>query len=418
MMILPLALVFSLAQAPAAKAPTAPTPPVPAQVESFADLFRQGKIARDFRLRYEHVDDAAFTQNADAFTLRSRAGFRTAAMSNWSAYAEIESVYALREDYNSTANRRTQFPIIADPEGTEFNQVYLAYGFNTSTQAILGRQRINYDNQRFFGSVNFRQNEQTFDALTFNHAQNGYAIKLAYLDEAHRIFGNSNPNQLLRQLDLSAILVNASHQFQPSAGPAFAGNTLSAYSYFVENESQPLSSSKTLGLRYAAGMPFGERKRFFYNLEYAKQSDYQGGSALIDADYSLAELGLSFDGGRYTFKAAQETLGGDGRNAFQTPFATLHAFNGWADRFLITPNIGLRDRYLDAAAKFGPGILSANFHRFDSDIAQSKLGSEIGVQYFYQFDDRINVTLKGANYRADSFSKDVVKTWFFVDYKY
>jgi hypothetical protein len=419
-MMLPLAVLLCMAQVPAPKslaAPPAP-PPVPTAVENFGDLLRKGKFARDFRLRYEHVDDDGFAQNGDAFTLRSRTGFRTAALSNWSAYAEIESVFALREDYNSTANRRTQFPTIADPEGTEFNQVYVAYGFNTATQAILGRQRINYDNQRFFGSVNFRQNEQTFDALTLNHAHNGYAIKLAYLDKVHRVFGNNNPNPLLRQLDLDALLVNGSYQFQSSAGAALAGSVFSVYSYFVKNQSQPVSSNKTLGLRYAAGLPFGVRNRFFYNVEYAKQSDYRGGSALIDADYTLAELGLSFDGGRYTVKVAQETLGGDGRNAFQTPFATLHAFNGWADRFLVTPNTGLRDRYLDAAAKFGPGILSANFHRFDADHASAKLGSEVGVQYLYPFNDEINVTFKGANFRADSFAKDVVKTWLFVDYKY
>jgi Alginate export len=398
---------------PAATAAPAPPP----SVDSLADMFRKGVFTSDYRLRYEQVDDDGFAETGDAFTLRSRNGFRTAALANWSAYAEIESVYALRENYNSTANRRTQYPTVADPEGSEFNQAYVAYGFNTPTQAILGRQRIAYDNQRFFGNVGFRQNEQTFDALTFNHVRNGYGIKLAYLDEVHRVFGNSNPNPLLRQLDLSAFLLNGSYQFQPSAGRGLAGNTISVYSYFVENQDQPLTSNRIVGMRYAGGVPVAATHRFFYTAEYAQQDDYESGSALIDADYRLLELGISFNSGRFSIKAAQEMLGGDGSYAFQTPFATLHAFNGWADRFLITPNTGLVDRYLEASAKLPHGALTAQFHHYQADSNNLDYGDELGLQYVHQLNDRFNFTVKWADYRADGFGRNATKTWLFVDYK-
>src|ERR1035438_4740700 len=36
---------------------------------------------------------------------------------------------------------------------------------------------------------------------------------------------------------------------------------------------------------------------------------------------------------------------GKGRTGFQTPLATLHAFNGWDDVFLTTPADGLQDIY-------------------------------------------------------------------------
>jgi hypothetical protein len=395
-----------------------PGPPKPVEVQNVRDWLTQGKFGLDYRLRYEEVDDDSFAQDAKALSLRMRHGFRTASLNQWSGYLETESVFALKEDYNSTANRRTQFPVVVDPDGSEINQAYLAYGFNTPTQVIVGRQRIAYDNQRFFGTVGFRQNEQTFDAVSTVLARNAFSFKAAYLDEVHRIFGNSNPNPILRQQDLDALLLNVAYTAPATAEKALAGGVLSGYGYFVKNQDLPLSSSRTIGLRYVGGMPFGEAKRFTYTAEYAQQDDYRGGSDAIDAYYSLIELGLVLQGGRYSIRAAQETLSGDGRYAFQTPFASGHAFNGWADRFLTTPNPGLRDRYLDAGVKIGPGNLSAQWHIYDADQGNARLGKEYGFQYAYQFNDRLFFTLKAANYSADSFSTDSKKFWLFADYRY
>jgi hypothetical protein len=393
-------------------------PPQPIEAQSLSEWLSQGRFGLDYRLRYEFVEDDSFRRDAQALSLRMRHGFRTASFNQWSAYLESESVFALKEDYNSTANRRSQFPVVVDPDGSEINQAYMAYGFNTPTQMILGRQRIAYDNQRFFGNVGFRQNEQTFDAASVALTRNAISVKAAYLDQVHRIFGNSNPNPLLRQQELDAVLLNIAYTAPATAGKALAGGVLSSYGYFVKNQDVPLSSSRTLGMRYSGGLAVGDAKRFTYTAEYAQQDDYRGGSSVIDAYYSLIELGLVFDGGRYSIRGAQETLSGNGRYGFQTPFASGHIFNGWADRFLVTPTTGLRDRYLDASAKIGPGVLSAQWHVFDADQGDARYGKEHGLQYAYQFNDRLFFTLKAANYAADSFLSDSKKLWLFADYRY
>ena len=41
--------------------------------------------------------------------------------------------------------------------------------------------------------------------------------------------------------------------------------------------------------------------------------------------------------------------------ALQTPLATLHKFNGWADLFLTTPNAGLEDAYCLELRRTGIG---------------------------------------------------------------
>jgi hypothetical protein len=52
-------------------------------------------------------------------------------------------------------------------------------------------------------------------------------------------------------------------------------------------------------------------------------------------DYFLGELNASMAG----FKAAigDEIMQGNGTVGFATPLATLHLFEGWADKFLTTP---------------------------------------------------------------------------------
>ncbi len=66
-------------------------------------------------------------------------------------------------------------------------------------------------------------------------------------------------------------------------------------------------------------------------------------------DVALAVKGIG------TLGVGYELLGSDdGVAAFQTPLATLHKFNGFADQFLVTPAGGLQDIYFYAKAGFLP----------------------------------------------------------------
>ena len=119
----------------------------------------------DLRYRYENVDDDAKNRTASANTLRSRLTLATAAWNGVSGLAEVDNVWDFESDnYNSTENGNTQYPVIADPTGTDLNQVWLKYD-GGKYDGTLGRQRILHGNQRFVGGVAWRQNEQTYDAF-------------------------------------------------------------------------------------------------------------------------------------------------------------------------------------------------------------------------------------------------------------
>ena len=363
--------------------------------------------ALDVRYRYEYVDDEARPLAAHAQTARARFGIATPTWHGFSAYADLEHVEALDERYDSTANGRTRYAVVSDPEATELNQAFVAWKPVAGTALVLGRQRIAFDNQRHFGNVGFRQNEQTFDAFRAERAFGATTIRYAWLDEVHRIFGDDHPNPLSAEQDLSAHLVNASR--------TFAGGTLVGYGYFVENEDLPATSTRTLGVRYAGARPW-RATTLGYTLEAAAQSDYADAPSPGTAPYLLAEVSLAANG--VTTRFGYESLGEDGGRAFQTPFATLHAFNGWADRFLVTPTDGLVDRYLAVGGKAGAYNLAANVHDYRADRGDARYGREFGASIGRTFGTHVDAELKAARYSADAFSRDATKVWLAVTLKY
>ena len=116
------------------------------------------KVNVSFRARYEGVQQDGIEGNAAALTLKSRMTVKTGAFNGFSTGVEVDNVTALVNNYNSTRNGETEYPVVADPEGTDVNQAYLKYSGDKLT-TIAGRQRILHNNQRFVGGVGWRQNE-------------------------------------------------------------------------------------------------------------------------------------------------------------------------------------------------------------------------------------------------------------------
>lgn len=393
------ALACANAQAQSAPAATASNP--------WALSF--GTLSLDSRVRYESVDDEGLARTADALTWRNRLGFRTRSWRGFSAFVEAEDVRALDNNYpTATAVGNTQ-PVISDPEGTEWNQALLAYDGGSGIKVQLGRQRLLFDNQRFFGNVGWRQNEQTFDAALLNWTlPNKGLLDVVWLDGVHRIFGHSHPNAALREWDLNAPLI---HYAQP-----IPTGSVSAYAYFVENETQPLTSARTVGVRYSGKYPAFTNWQWSGTAEYARQSDWADAVDRADQDYRLLEAGL-ISPKAHSFKVGWEVLSGDGRFAFQTPFATLHAFNGWADRFLTTPVNGLDDLYVSWTGPCHKLTCAVALHRFESDRLNVDLGKELDVSASYAFTPRLSGTVKLAAFQDADTLADVSKFWLGLEYK-
>ena len=60
--------------------------------------------------------------------------------------------------------------------------------------------------------------------------------------------------------------------------------------------------------------------------------------------------------------------------AFRTPLATLHKFQGWSDKFLVTPNAGLRDTYIGVKGKVQGIGWKLSWHDFGADEGGADFG--------------------------------------------
>lgn len=369
----------------------------------------------DIRYRLELVDRDGLPENATASTLRVRAGVKLGEWNGFSAQVEGEAIARIGpEDYNDTVNGRTAFPVVADPSDILLNQAFVRWRPDPVVEATVGRQAVNVENQRWIGSVGWRQNDQTLDAgrVTLKPAK-GLALDYLYAWRVNRVFGPDSPQGIWHDTNI--------HGARAAYDISGIG-TISAYGYWLDVPASPASSSKTMGVRLSGAQPVGQGPKLLYTAEYARQSDQANNPADLKLDYLLVEPGIAVSG--FTLKGGFERLEGNGQAGLQTPLATLHAFNGWADKFLSTPGNGLRDLYADAAYKFGEGsalkglTLRAVYHDFDSTKGNLDYGTEWNAQVGYPLNKRINLLAKFASYRSDGFGTDTRKAWFQVEAKF
>ncbi len=88
----------------------------------------------------------------------------------------------------------------------------------------------------------------------------------------------------------------------------------------------------------------------------------------------------------FSFDIGAEVLGGDTLpgKSFRTPLATLHKFQGWADKFLTTPAAGIEDQYLKFGYKKGAAGFHVMYHRFEAEAVTMDYGSELDLSLSYK----------------------------------
>ena len=392
-----------------------------------ATAITSGKVTIAGRYRYEQVnvdeqlevdEEPLEHDTAHASTLRLRLNYRTGQWNGWSAFAEYDHVFhVLLDDFNShggtSPSKVGEYPIVADPSGSDLNQLYFDFSPSEDWKLRFGRQRILLDNQRFVGGVGWRQNEQTYDAFTLNtKAISKTALSFSYLNQVRRIFGQSVP---AGKAALDGFLLNAKISVSD-------GFSITPYYYLLDYKDASYlgSSTATAGLRLAGSIKAGAGKVTLLG-EFATQSDAGDSPLNYDADYAHVNGMWTMDSG-FAVGLGFESLGADSSagQSFRTPLATAHAFNGWADMFLTTPGSGIDDSYLTVKYKAGKWNLTGVYHDFSSETGGSDYGKEFDVVAGRSFGERYGLLLKGAFFSADSESSydDVDKFWIMLTASY
>lgn len=403
------------------------------------DAIRNGKSLSSLRLRYEHVDQEGLN-NANALTLRTLLGWQTAPINGISLTAQLIDVSKLQDHFNdgtphsgpiyaySNEPGQAGFAKIVDPSYTGVNQLYVGVSAIPDTSIKLGRQQVNLDNVRFIGDIAFRQVMQVFDGVSvLNKSVSNTEIYLAHFEALRQI-------NTKRRSDGALDIANVKYRFSPT-------ESLTGYGYFSRFEDLGFGkawlgtdaadqSNRTLGVRLDGAHQVNGDWKMLYTAEYARQHDYAGGDSRIDAHYYKLGAGAGY--GNFSLRADQELLSSnDGKYAFQTPFGTNHLFQGWVDKFLVTPKQGIRDTFITATYQYGNLGFFADYHWIHADERFAKSGGGYGDTYgkewnaavSYQYSKQISTKIEYGRFsERDPYAagriKDTEKVWFTASYSF
>lgn len=378
-----------------------------AQVRSLEAVLARGKVSGQFNLRYEGVSEDNALDDAQALTLRSAIKYSTATLSGFSGVVELEDVHQIGlDDYSVpvTGFNPGRYSVISDPETTELNQAYVQYA-QGGFLARLGRQDIRYDDQRMIGAVPWRQDYQSFDALTLEYKQDAasrWSLGYYYIGQRERIFAEE------------ADIDSKDHVLRGVVATPLG--TLTAYGLLLEEDIALNNALDTWGLRLTGSKRLLGKYDASWLAEYAIQ-DYERGAATHDTDFLHLEGGVVLHG--FTTRLGLEVLGSDGgAYGFATPLATLHAFQGWADQFLATPAQGIEDWYFHVSHALAGGTATFVYHDYSADYATpgvDDLGKEYNLQWVRPLRNNYQLGLKFADYRQGDLAvksdKQILWTW-------
>ncbi len=387
------------------------------QVEDGYTFFNNVKAKGEIRARYAFVDTDNTVDNASALTNRLMLGISANlfGVDGLSTYLEATNVIGSGDYWdlsNGDISDKGVYNVVADPSQTRITQAYVDYAFG-KTLLRAGRQGVNLDNQRFVGTVNWRQMPQTYDAVAIiDNSIENLNLLAAYVWQVNTIFDSDTVKPVGDNFDTGSVLLHASYKIMDAL-------TLTGYAYMLED------IHDTYGIAATGKFGLGAGTSLSYRAEYASQTDPSfedlTKNKTADADYYNIEATLNMSG--FLVGAKYEVLGaGSGEDAaFSTPLSTLHAHNGWADMFLGTPDDGLVDlNGMIGYKSKGLGVAKVIYHDFSSDKGNTDYGTEIDLLYKNKISavKGLSGMLKASLYSADTHGVDTTKYWVMLDYKF
>lgn len=351
------------------------------------------------RIRSFGIQEDNARSDASAITSRLQAGFQWTVSDHWALLVDGEAIENFGGSFDDTVTGDSRYSLEPDPEGGELNRAQLTYTGIRNSTVTLGRQRLFYGQGRYFDYAGWRQNEQTYDAIAVNvKGEDRWSIDAGYIDKVHTFLGD----------DWAMTAPYMSVGFSE-----LVPGELTLYTHFFGFDDTPAISHRNLGVRYQrAGKLRG--LAWSVHLELARQGSWRDGTNVESVDYIRTEAVATLRGIDVT--VGRELLGGSGSYGFQAPFGAAHAYNGWTDQFLITPDAGLDDRYIGLSGALFGANATLRYHRFHADAGGASYGSEIEAELTRELGANWNLGAKYARYSADSFSVDTDKFWAFVSY--
>jgi len=370
------------------------------------------------RSRYAYVDAEP---NGQAASLLLRATLDSSWGSLLKTELEVDHIATAFKDDHSDGVRLNEQPLIPDPPSTEINQAWIAFDADEFF-LTLGRQRINWDNQRFIGGNAFWQNEQTFDAVTSklkiaSNSQFAYAyianVNRIYGDDADKHNAGSEPVYGSPEWRPTSLLGDHEHQSHLARleWNEWDYTRVVAYRLHIDNRDMPSASNNTIGASYSVNYK-QDAIKYRVQAEAARQHRVELG--INGLAYYALDLGLGI--GTYELSSRYELLDAKEGAAFITPLGSNHDFEGWADVIENTPATGVRDVSVAFLWRASPVRLETAYHFFSQAQSNVDIGREWDLDIAYKPARKHKISLRFAHFDPDNNSGSVEKV--FVDYSY
>ncbi|WP_250434401.1 alginate export family protein [Hanstruepera flava] len=290
---------------------------------------------------------------------------------------------------------------LSDRNGTTVHEAWAEAILSPKLSVKLGRQEINYDDQRIFGSVDWAQQARSHDAMvtTFNpNEKHQLDLGLALSAESESLFeldydvANYKNFQYLwyhgvfGDVGLSFLFLNGGFAFD-------------------NNGNQEVDYNQTIGSRATfAKSKFKADVSLYFQTGKIMQTDLSAYNVAANLHYGFAKnfsasLGAEILSGT-DMDATDNTL-----RSFNPWFGTNHKFNGLMDYFYVGNHInsvGLVDLYATFAfkkdklmAKLIPHFFSSAANVVDNTgkVMDNALGTEIDFVFGYSYSNNINLQL-------------------------
>ncbi|WP_276392170.1 alginate export family protein [Eudoraea chungangensis] len=283
----------------------------------------------------------------------------------------------------------------ADNNGLGLFQAWGEILFSNEMSLRLGRQAVDLDDQRIFGSVAWAQQARSHDMALFKYQKNNHSLQLG---AAYNQDGESNTGNLLTvQNTYKTLQYGWYHRNWDKLAASFLFlNNGQQYTDTINADNNTTRFSQTLGTHLKSN---NQKLGWWANLYYQFGNDVN--SNRISA-YLIALEGSYKLNPKFSVLLGGEVLSGndggaptDGKNkAFAPLYGTNHKFNGLMDYFYVgnhANNVGLFDLYLGANIGLGEkSSLYARIHNFSSaaDLVgteKKQLGVEADFVYTYKF---------------------------------
>jgi len=247
------------------------------------NILNDVKVKGEIRPRYEYANVKKNQKDA-AQALTARTSLTVSAglfeVENLTATVGVTSVNNFGyTNYNSTSNGNTQYDVIVDPQQAMISDAAIDYKLN-KTSLHAGRSKVNLDNQRFIGTVGWRQMERSYDTV---YAADNSIENLSLL--AAYVYGYQGVKEQAEAIDTKTVLLHANYKVMDEL-------SVTAYDYMIG------SLSDTYGLALTGKADVGIK--LDYRAEYAMQTDptmeYQVKNVKADATYMNLDLGANISG--------------------------------------------------------------------------------------------------------------------------